>query len=303
MKFIVSALAILILLLNCEKLEEEEIKVSLTYNHEQMRQRSIRTPIIVSKHTIDVKDYNYKHVYDSTELDSSTLTGTVEVPVDVNLEVEYKNYTLEQPQIHYESGISSPFIVTHSSPPTTTVTISVSVNPDYPVQETETIDNETTECTENCIIDNVTISTSDNVTLVWSDNFTYGRTATKTQENTYKDFWDNASNYQWDNISIGGPDNMATCDNSTIVNSIVDNFDNSSYTFTGLYCNGMYWTFGKCGWGNEISAFDKSRSGCSCLNSSNVGYTIRPLIGNNNWGGVNKSCNADSQTLKVILKR
>ena len=303
MKFIVSALAILILLLNCEKLEEEEIKVSLTYNHEQMRQRSIRTPIVVSKHTIDVKDYNYKHIYDSTELDSSTLTGTVEVPVDVNLEVEYKNYTLEQPQIHYESGISSPFIVTHSSPPTTTVTISVSVNPDYPVQETETIDNETTECTENCIIDNVTISTSDNVTLVWSDNFTRNTRPTQTQENTYIAFWDNASNYQWDNISIGNTDNMTLCDNSTLVNNTIQNFDNATYEFKGVFCNGMYWTFGKCGWGNEISAHDKNVGDCACKKTGDNSYTVRPLIGNANWGGVGKSCSASSQTLQVILKR
>ena len=227
MKFIVSALAILILLLNCEKLEEEEIKVSLTYNHEQMRQRSIRTPIVVSKHTIDVKDYNYKHIYDSTELDSSTLTGTVEVPVNVNLEVEYKNYTLEQPQIHYESGISSPFIVTHSSPPTTTVTISVSVNSDYPVQETETVDNETTECTENCIVDNSTVT--DNVT--WSDNFIRGVVTTQTQRANWRDFWDNLSvSDNWSYISVGHIDNVTHfCDNSSIVSQIITQIQ--SYQF------------------------------------------------------------------------
>tara|TARA_B100000029_G_scaffold259763_1_gene256342 strand:+ start:28 stop:936 length:909 start_codon:yes stop_codon:yes gene_type:complete len=302
MKFIVSIL--ILLLLSCESQKEEDVKVSLTYNHEQTRQRSIRTPIVVSKHTIDVKDYNYKHIYDSTELDSSTLTGTVEVPVNVNLEVEYKNYTLEQPQIHYESGISSPFIVTHSSPPTTTVTISVAINPDYPVQETETIDNETTECTENCIVDNVTISTSDNVTLVWSDNFTKGVRATQTQTNTYIAFWDNASNYQWDNISIGNTDNMTLCDNSTLVNNTIQNFDNTTYEFRGVYCNGMYWTFGRCGWGNEISAHDQDIKDCSCRRSNDLNsYTVRPLISNANWGGVGKSCGANSQTLQVILKR
>ena len=133
--------------------------------------------------------------------------------------------------------------------------------------------------------------------------FTRSTRPTQTQENTYKAFWDNASNYQWDNITIGNSDNTTTCDNSTIVNSIVDNFDNMSYTFKGLYCNGMYWTFGKCGWGNEISAFDKSRNDCACLKTTDVGFTIRPLIGNTNWGGVNRSCGSDSQTLKVILGR
>jgi len=65
----------------------------------------------------------------------------------------------------------------------------------------------------------------------------------------------------------------------------------------------MYWTIGKCGWGLELSAFDKQRRDCACLNSTEIGYTIRPLIGNANWGGVGKSCNADSQTLQVILQR
>ena len=54
MKFIVSIL--ILFLLSCESQKEEDVKVSLTYNHEQTRQRSIRTPIVVSKHTIEVKD-------------------------------------------------------------------------------------------------------------------------------------------------------------------------------------------------------------------------------------------------------
>ena len=54
-----------------------------------------------------------------------------------NLEVQYKNYTFEEPQIHYESGFSDPFVVSHIMPPTTTVTIPVSVNPDHPSQVVE----------------------------------------------------------------------------------------------------------------------------------------------------------------------
>ena len=283
-------LAIASLFIGCLGEKEEDVKVELTYKHQEPTYRTGARPVLVAKHEIDVRDFQEKYIYDKAILDED-MTGTVTVPVNINLEVEYKNYTLEEPQIHYESGISDPFSVSHNSPPTTTVTIPVSVNPDYPIQEIETVDNETVETIEEIYL------------LTWSDNFTYGRTATQTQTDSYKAFWDNASNYQWDNISIGGPDNMTSCDNSTIVNSIVDNFDNSSYTFRGLYCNGMYWTFGKCGWGNEISAFDKSRNDCACLKTTDVGFTIRPLIGNANWGGVNKSCNADSQTLKVILQK
>jgi hypothetical protein len=282
-------------LISCESQKEEDVKVSLTYSHEQSRQKSIRSPIVISKHTIDVADYDYKNIYDSTELDQS-MTGTVMVPVDVNLEVQYKNYTLEEPKIHYESGISDPFVVTHNSPATTTVTIPVSVNTDHPSQvvEEEVVDNET--------IDNETILVETQI-LSWSDNFMRGVRVTQQQEQTYKDFWDNASSQTWDNISIGNPDNMTTCTNSTFINDFLRSKDNASFEVRGLYCDGMYWTIGKCGWGLELSAFDKPRSYCACLKSTDIGYTIRPLIGNTNWGGVGKSCNADSQTLQVILQK
>ena len=289
-KIILGLLIVATSLISCESQKEEDVKVSLTYSHEQSRQKSIRSPIVISKHTIDVADYDYKNIYDSTELDQS-MTGTVMVPVDVNLEVQYKNYTLEEPKIHYESGISDPFVVTHNSPATTTVTIPVSVNTDHPSQvvEEEVVDNET-----------ILVETQ---ILSWSDNFMRGVRATQQQEQTYKDFWDNASSQTWDNISIGNPDNMTTCTNSTFINDFLRSKDNTSFEVRGLYCDGMYWTIGKCGWGLELSAFDKPRSYCACLKSTDIGYTIRPLIGNTNWGGVGKSCNADSQTLQVILQK
>ena len=289
-KIILGLLIVATSLISCESQKEEDVKVSLTYSHEQSRQKSIRSPIVISKHTIDVADYDYKNIYDSTELDQS-MTGTVMVPVDVNLEVQYKNYTLEEPKIHYESGFSDPFVVTHNSPPNTTVTIPVSVNTDHPSQvvEEEVVDNET-----------ILIETQ---ILSWSDNFTRGQVPNLIQEQTYKDFWDNASNQTWDNISIGNPDNMTTCTNSVFINDFLRNKDNASFEVYGLYCDGMYWTIGKCGWGLELSAFDRQRRDCACLKSTDIGYTIRPLIGNKNWGGVGKSCDANSQTLQVILQK
>ena len=281
------------LFIGCLGSEEEDLQVKLEYKHkEDVRQyRGGRRPVLVAKHEIDVRDFQEKYIYDKAVLDEN-LTGTVMVPVEIDLEVQYKNYSFEEPELHYESGVSEPFKVLFNSAPTRTVTIPVTVNPDYPVEE-DTTDNETeiVETIEETFI------------LSWSDNFTRNVKPTQSQENTYKAFWDNASNYQWDNITIGNSDNTTTCDNSTIVNSIVDNIDNTSYNFKGLYCNGLYWTFGKCGWGNEISAFDRSRSDCACLKTTDVGFTIRPLIGNTNWGGVGRSCGSDSQTLKVILGR
>ena len=283
-------------LISCESQKEEDIKVTLNYEHPRQKEypeanfRTGARPVMVQKHHIDLTDFIQKHIYDETELDEN-MTGTVMAPVNVQLEVQYKNYTFEEPQIHYESGISDPFVVTHNSPPTTTVTVPVSVNPDHPSQVVDT-DNETEEIIE----ETTTI-------LTWSDNFTIGQSATQEQEQSYKDFWTLASENQWDNISIGNPDNMTTCTNSIFINDFLRNKDNASFEVYGLYCDGMYWTIGKCGWGLELSAFDRQRRDCACLKSTDVGYTIRPLIGNTNWGGVGKSCNADSQTLQVILQK
>ena len=291
----VVCLIIGVFLLSCERTVEEDLKVTLSYSHPKQQEYPeanyryySQRPVLVHKHYIDVKDFIQKHLYDSTILDDD-LTGTVEVPVDIRLEVEYKNYTFEHPQLHYESGTSQPFTVSHSSPRTTTVNIPVSINPDHPSQvvEEEIVDNETV----------VTVTTH---TFSWSDNFTYNVASTQTQRQTYIDFWDNASNYSWDNISIGNTDNMTWCDNTTIINEITLNFDNVTFEFQGKYCNGLYWTIGRCGFGNEISAFSVSTRDCQCRTN---GYVIRPLISNKNWGGVGKSCGAQSQTLQVILKR
>ena len=280
---------LILFLIACEGQKEEDVKVTLNYEHQQSqpRYRTGARPVLTASHHINVRDVLEKYIYDSTVLNDS-MTGTVLVPIDVNLEVEYKNYTFDHPKIHYESGVSDPFTVSFNSPPTRTVTISVDINPDYPIQETETVDNETIE----------TIVTTH--TLLWSDNFTYNTTPTQTQRQTYIDFWDNASNYSWDNISIGNPDNMTWCDNTTMINEITLNFDNVTYEFQGRYCNGLYWTVGRCGWGNEISAFPVSTKDCQCRQK---GYVVRPLISNKNWGGVGKSCGAPSQTLQVILNR
>ena len=280
---------------SCESNKEEDIKVTLNYQHKKQKEypeanyrRNVR-PVLTAKHKIDVRDHQEQYIYDSTILDNN-MKGTVSVPVEVELEVRYENYSFDVPKIYYESGLSDPFIIGFHSPPTRTVTIPVSVNPNHPSQmvEEETIDNVT-------IVETHIYS--------WSDNFTYNQVATQEQQNTYKAFWDNASNYEWDNISIGIPNNLTTCTNSTLINDFLKNKDNASFEVYGLFCNGMYWSIGKCGWGLEISAHDKITRDCACKKSTDNSYTIRPLIGNKNWGGVGKSCSAQSQTLKVVLSR
>ena len=147
-----------ILLTSCIGEKEEDIKVTLNYNHEKSKQKeypeaNYRTgarPVLAAKHKIDVRSFQEQYIYDSTLLDNE-MKGTVSVPIEVELEVRYENYSFDVPKIYYESGLSDPFIVGFNSPPTRTVTIPVTVNPNHPSQMVEeevvdnvTIDNETT---------------------------------------------------------------------------------------------------------------------------------------------------------------
>ena len=281
---------LLIMIFSCDT-QDKQTKLSLKYEHNQRSSRQVETPV---RHNIKVEP-NIAEAW----LDSN-MSATVEVPVDTSMYVDYKNYTSEQPDIHYEYGTSNPFYVTNYSPNSLTITIAVSVNSDYPVQETETIDNETTECTQNCTVDNSTVT--DNVT--WSDMFFRGVAPTQQQRIKFLAFIDNLTVDTYRKVWIGNTDNMTYCDNETLIDAVISNYDNMTYSFKGQYCGEMYWTFGKCGAGNEISAFPSVIADCACRG---VGYTIRPLIGNQNWGGVEGSCTKnqtlDNQTLQIILEK
>ena len=290
------SLLVFLLLFGCEKTKEQPLKVGLSYEHESHRNRYISSSL-PNRHLIDILNRNTIIV--SAELDSQLKT-TVEVPVDTSLHIDYKNYKQQYPDIYYEYGSSNPFYVTHNSPDSITITIAVSVNPNYPIEKDETIDNETTECTENCTVDNASVT--DNVT--WSDTFFRGVTPTQEQRAKFIAFTDNLTVGTYRKIWIGNTDNVTWCDNETLIDSVISNYDNMTYSFRGQYCGEMYWTFGKCGAGNEISAFPSVIADCACRG---VGYTIRPLIGNQNWGGVEGSCTKnqtlDNQTLQIILEK
>ena len=290
------SLLVFLLLFGCEKTKEQPLKVGLSYEHESHRNRYFSSSL-PNRHLIDILNRNTIIV--SAELDSQLKT-TVEVPVDTSLHIDYKNYKQQYPDIYYEYGSSNPFYVTHNSPDSITITIAVSVNPNYPIEKDETIDNETTECTENCTVDNASVT--DNVT--WSDTFFRGVTPTQEQRAKFIAFTDNLTVGTYRKIWIGNTDNVTWCDNETLIDSVISNYDNMTYSFRGQYCGEMYWTFGSCGAGNEISAFPSVIGDCACRG---VGYTIRPLINNANWGGVEGSCTRnqtlDNQTLQVILEK
>ena len=284
---------LLIMIFSCDT-QDKQTKLSLKYEHNQRSLRKSETPV---RHNIKVEP-NIAEAW----LDSN-MSAIVEVPVDTSMYVDYKNYTSEQPDIYYEYGTSNPFYVTSYSPDSLTITISVSVNSDYPVQETETIDNETTECTENCTVDNSTVT--DNVT--WSDNFIRGVVTTQTQRANWRDFWDNLSvSDNWSYISVGHIDNVTHfCDNSSIVSQIITQIQSDNITNWNASCNQMNWITGGCGAGLSIELSVKltGTGDCACNRTNDNTTTIRPAITNRNWGGVGVTCGASSQSLEVILRK
>ena len=285
---------LLVLLFGCDTNEKQQ-SISLDYSHPtrySSREVAVRHNIKVEPNIAD------------TDLDSN-MTARITVPIDVQMTVDYKNYTTTYPNIYYEYGSSDPFTVTAHSPDSITISISTAINSNYPIQETETIDNETTECTENCTVDNETIVYTDNAT--WSDNFTQGVTSTQTQRANWRDFWDNLSvSDNWSYISVGHIDNVTHfCDNGSVVSRIITQIQTDNITNWNTSCNEQNWITGGCGAGLsiELSVKQLGTGDCACNRTNDNTTTIRPAITNRNWGGVGVTCGASSQSLEVILKK
>ena len=285
---------LLVLLFGCDTNEKQQ-SISLDYSHAtrySSREVAVRHNIKVEPNIAD------------KDLDSN-MTARITVPIDVQMTVDYKNYTTTYPNIYYEYGSSDPFTVTAHSPDSVTISISTAINSNYPIQETETIDNETTECTENCTVDNETIVYSDNAT--WNDNFTRGIVTTQTQKANWRDFWDNLSvSDNWSYISVGHIDNVTHfCDNSSVVSRIITQIQTDNITNWNTSCNEQNWITGGCGAGLsiELSVKQLGTGDCACNRTNDNTTTIRPAITNRNWGGVGVTCGASSQSLEVILKK
>ena len=285
---------LLVLLFGCDTNEKQQ-SISLDYSHPT---RSSSREVAV-RHNIKVEP----NIAD-TDLDSN-MTARITVPIDVQMTVDYKNYTTTYPNIYYEYGSSDPFTVTAHSPNSITISISTAINSNYPIEETETIDNETTECTENCTVDNETIVYNDNAT--WNDNFTRGVVTTQTQKANWRDFWDNLSvSDNWSYISVGHIDNVTHfCDNSSVVSRIITQIQTDNITNWNTSCNEQNWITGGCGAGLsiELSVKQSGTGDCGCNRTNDNTTTIRPGITNRNWGGVGVTCGASSQSLEVILKK
>lgn len=130
----------------------------------------------------------------------------------------------------------------------------------------------------------------------YSQSFTSGVTATAqcTAWNTWRAGIGTPGSYSA--ISISGTGGTRTATGAAAV-SIITALKNG--TALGSTASGGYnWVVGTCGAGIELTA-GAATIVCQCNNS----FTVRPCIGNANWGGANgtATCASPSQTITVTL--
>ena len=273
-----------LILSSCYTDPHSELEISYTDYSERSALREAPTTETVTIVTSSDPEYSK-----GTLVNSAT---RILVPLDEYFTVKYESILAPYTD-WYERGTSEPVIVTDPSTNTITVSILVVFNTDHPITLVTQEDNTTETCTDNCTIDNTTEVTT--AVARWSDNFTRNSKPTTQQVASYDAFWDNITVDQgWDNISIGNPDNFVTC---TEPNNIINLYKQKNQT--GKYvCDGKTWHVGMCGGGMSIAV--GTSGDCSCGKNA---WTVRPGIGNTNWGGVGNECRAHSQTLTVFFER
>jgi len=139
--------------------------------------------------------------------------------------------------------------------------------------------------------------------ITYSENFVAG-VAPTTQCTAWNTFRAKLlSTYVYRSVTIKGTNNTTgiTCTDPTITANIANAMRTRS-VYTGT-SNGVTWrvgiscqnTNGGCSAGTDVE-LTVTNSLCGC----NTGSTLRPNIGNGNWGGINGvTCNAGSQKMEV----
>ncbi|CAF4942266.1 unnamed protein product, partial [Rotaria socialis] len=131
--------------------------------------------------------------------------------------------------------------------------------------------------------------------IVYSQSFSSGTTPSS-QCTAWTTFRALLVGTSYTSLTISGSNDPTgiTLTNAVYVNAIAQALRTYS-TYGPVSSNSYSWQVGGCGSGPELTA-----TGCICC--CNTGYTVRPCIGNSNWGGVNSNaCSAGSQTLTVTI--
>ena len=132
--------------------------------------------------------------------------------------------------------------------------------------------------------------------MSWSSTLPTGSISKSSSHcTTMQTFQNSLIGKQATSVTVEAGSSTDTCSTAAVANQIIQKFATctSSCTSQSFSCDGETWWVGICG-GGEISV----GTGGICRCSSQL--TIRPCIGNSNWGGGSgKACGASSQTLSI----
>ena len=127
----------------------------------------------------------------------------------------------------------------------------------------------------------------------WSDYFTFSTVSSSASECTTYTSFRTAFGDEGKSISLTASGTTITCSDETTAASIISYWSactstyegdsSSSCTTTSWTCDGYTWMVGLCN-GIEICA------DCSAICTCDSGLSIRPCIGNSNWGGYGTTC-------------
>jgi cysteine-rich repeat protein len=154
------------------------------------------------------------------------------------------------------------------------------------------------ECDDGNMVDDdfCTNSCMGNGGVVWSGMFILNQNSAQqcVTWNTFRTMTQQINNFSTVVIRGSNHPQGVTCNGvpaNTICQALGDGL-----AVNNVMCNGRTWNVGNCGNGPEINA--QLNGVCAC---TSPGYTVRPCIGNNNWGGVNTAtCGGPTQTIEVI---
>jgi len=89
-----------------------------------------------------------------------------------------------------------------------------------------------------------------------------------------------------------------SCENADLARQITNALSNPGSESVDFFCDGKDWNVGICGDGVEISIGDHTEKD---VGNCEADLTIRPCIGNYNWGGLNGGCEQDTIILSVVV--
>ncbi|CAF1450114.1 unnamed protein product, partial [Rotaria magnacalcarata] len=131
--------------------------------------------------------------------------------------------------------------------------------------------------------------------VIYSQTFTSGSSAVS-QCVAWNAFRALLVTRSYSSLTISGSNNYVgiTLTNPTIVSAIAHALRTNT-TYGPISSNGFAWMVGSCGVGYGLTTTGKV---CDC----NDGYTVRPCVGNSNWGAINgNACNAGTQTMTITF--